>query len=302
MRVAVMGAGAVGCYYGGMLARAGHEVVLIGRPQHVEAVQRDGLRLQAQTFDEHLRMAASTEASAVQGAGLVLFCVKSTDTEAAGTQLLPHLAPGALVLTLQNGVDNAERLRTVVTTHAVAAAVVYVATEMAGPGHVRHHGRGELVIEPSHASADVARQLIAAGVPTEISDNVRGALWVKLILNCAYNALSAIAQVPYGRLVLAPGVKDTMRDVVAECRAVAQADGVVLPGDVDAAVRRIAETMPQQYSSTAQDVARGKPSEIDHLNGYVVRRGAALGVATPANRVLHTLVKLVEAGKIAAPP
>ena len=294
--VAVMGAGAVGCFFGGMLARAGHDVVLIGRPAHVDAIQRHGLHLQAKTFDEHVPLRASTNASAVRGAGLVLFCVKSTDTASTGAELRPHLAPGALLLTMQNGVDNAERLRTVVA-HEVAAAVVYVATEMAGPGHVLHHGRGELVIEPSSASAEVARQFIAAGVPTEVSANVRGALWAKLTVNCAYNALSALSKSPYGRLVLAPGVTDVMRDVVAECRAVAQADGVVLPPDMDAAVRRIAETMPTQFSSTAQDLMRGKPSEIDHLNGYVVQRGEALGVPTPANRVLHTLVKLVEAGR-----
>ncbi|MET0544384.1 MAG: 2-dehydropantoate 2-reductase, partial [Variovorax sp.] len=207
MKVAVMGAGAVGCYFGGMLARAGHEVVLIGRPSHVQAIERGGLRMETRTFDEHVRLSASTEPSAVQGAQLVLCCVKSDDTEAAGRQMLPHLAPGALVLTLQNGVDNAERLRTVLTApHEVAAAVVYVATEMAGAGHVKHHGRGELVIAPSAASHDVAHAFSAAGVPTAISDNVRGALWAKLILNCAYNALSAIAQLPYGRVLEGEGV------------------------------------------------------------------------------------------------
>ena len=295
LKVAVLGAGAVGCYYGGLLARAGHAVTLIGRPQHVQAIQAQGLRLQTLAFDETVTVAASTDAAAVAGANLVLFAVKSTDTETAGVQMRPHLAPGALVLCLQNGVDNAERLRAVLPGTTVAAAVVYVATEMAGPGHLRHHGRGELVIEPSPRSASVAQALIAAGVPTEISDNVRGALWAKLILNCAYNALSAIGRLPYGELVQRPGVRDVMHDVVAECRAVAAADGVTLPGDVDLAVRRIAETMPTQYSSTAQDLMRGKPSEIDHLNGYVVRRGQALDVPTPANRVLWTLVKLTEA-------
>ncbi|UUZ70582.1 2-dehydropantoate 2-reductase [Polaromonas sp. P1(28)-13] len=294
MKVAVMGAGAVGCYYGGMLARAGHEVVLITRPQHVEAIERDGLRMETKTFDEHVRLAASTDPSSVQSAQLVLFCVKSTDTESAGAQIRPHLAPDALVLCLQNGVDNADRLRSVLPQHAVAAAVVYVATEMAGPGHVRHHGRGELVIEPSSASEAVAQALIGAGVPTEISGNVRGALWAKLILNCAYNAVSAITQLPYGKTVQGEGVKDVMRDVVAECLAVAQADGVQVPGDVDAAIRKIAETMPSQFSSTAQDLARGKRSEIDYLNGLIVRRGEALGIATPANRVLWALVKLME--------
>ena len=296
MKVAVMGAGAVGCFFGGMLARAGHDVVLIGRPQHVEAIARDGLRIEARQFDERIgtpHLTASTEASAVAQAELVLFCVKSTDTESAGAAIKPHLRADTLVLTMQNGADNAERLRTVIPQD-VAAAVVYVATEMAGPGHVRHHGRGELVIEPSRASDATARSLIDAGIPTEISPDVRGALWAKLIVNCAYNALSAITQLPYGRLVQGAGVSDAMHDIVSECVAVAQADGVTLPPDIESAVTRIAQTMPGQYSSTAQDLARGKRSEIDHLNGYVVRRGAAMGVPTPANRLLQTLVHLIE--------
>ncbi|MEP6966283.1 MAG: 2-dehydropantoate 2-reductase [Polaromonas sp.] len=294
LKVAVMGAGAVGCYYGGMLARAGHEVVLIARPQHVEAIARDGLRMQTTSFDEQVRLSASSEPAAVQGAQLVLFCVKSLDTEAAGALLRPHLAPDVLLLCLQNGVDNADRLRTVLPQHAVAAAVVYVATEMAGPGHVRHHGRGELVIEPSRASEAVAQALIAAGVPTEISGNVRGALWTKLILNCAYNAVSAITQLPYGQAVAGEGIRDVMRDVVAECLAVASAEGVQVVGDVHAAVAGLADSMPAQLSSTAQDLARGKRSEIDYLNGLIVRRGEALGISTPANRVLWALVRLME--------
>ncbi|MGC1175903.1 ketopantoate reductase family protein [Polaromonas sp.] len=294
LKVAVMGAGAVGCYYGGMLARAGHDVVLIARPQHMEAITRDGLHMETRSFDEHVRLAASSEPAAVQGADLVLFSVKSTDTESAGALIRPHLAPGALVLCLQNGVDNADRLRTVLPQHAVAAAVVYVATEMAGPGHVKHHGRGELVIEPSPASQTVAQALIAAGVPAEISDNVRGALWAKLILNCAYNAVSAITQLPYGKTVAGEGVQDLMRDVVAESLAVAEAEGVQVQGDMHLAVDKLAGSMPSQFSSTAQDLARGKPTEIDYLNGLVVKRGEALGVPTPANRVLWALVRLIE--------
>ena len=293
MKIAVMGAGAVGCYYGGMLARAGHAVTLIGRPQHVEAVRRDGLLLDTQSFKTHVPMQASTDASAVAGAGLVLFCVKSTDTESAAMEIRPHLMPDALVITLQNGVDNAERLQALVPQE-VAAAVVYVATEMAGPGHVKHHGRGELVIAPSKASEQVAALLVEAGVPTQISDNVIGSLWAKLILNCAYNALSAISQLPYGRVVQGVGVEAVMRDVVQECLAVARASGVKVPGDTWQAVDRIAHTMPSQFSSTAQDLARRKRSEIDHLNGYVMRKGDALGVPAPVNRTLYTLVKLIE--------
>ncbi|MEP6825520.1 MAG: 2-dehydropantoate 2-reductase [Ramlibacter sp.] len=294
MKVTVMGAGAVGCYYGGMLARAGHAVTLIARPQHVEAVLRDGLRMETRSFDEHVRMQAGTEPDAVCGADLVLFSVKSTDTEAAGVQIKPHLDPDTLVLCLQNGVDNADRLRGVLPPQQVAAAVVYVGCEMAGAGHLKHHGRGELVIEPAASSERVAQALIAAGVPTEISDNVRGALWAKLILNCAHNAISAISQLPYGETAKGEGVAEVMRDVVDECAAVAKAEGVTVPGDPGAAVQKIIETMPSQFSSTAQDLARGKRSEIDYLNGLVVRRGEALGVPTPANRVLWAMVKLLE--------
>lgn len=298
MRTAVMGAGAVGCYYGGMLARAGHEVVLIGRPQHVEAVKRKGLFLEALDFQEHLPMRASTDASSVEGAELVLCCVKSTDTADAAMEMKPYLMPDTLVLSLQNGVDNAERLQ-VMLGRDVFPAVVYVATEMAGPGHVKHHGRGDLVIGPSANSEKLATVFTEAGVPMEISDNVAGALWAKLILNCAYNALSAITQMPYGRLVQGEGVEDMMRDVVDECLAVAHSENVEIPGNIWEAVLGIARTMPTQISSTAHDVTRGKPSEIDHLNGYVLARGKARGISTPVNRALHSMVKLLESGSAA---
>ena len=166
---------------------------------------------------------------------------------------------------------------------------------MAGPGQVKHHGRGELVIGPSPASQELAKLFADAGVPVQISDNVAGALWAKLILNCAYNALSAITQLPYARLVQGVGVETVMRDVVQECLAVAQGEGISVPGNQWEAVQHIARTMPTQLSSTAQDLARHKHSEIDHLNGHIVRQGEALGIPTPVNRVLHTLVRLLEA-------
>jgi 2-dehydropantoate 2-reductase len=291
-QVAVMGAGAVGCYYGAMLARAGHQVTLIARQQHVEAVQRFGLRLQTAALDEKIAMGATTKPSGVRGAQLVLFSVKSGDTEAAGAAMAPHIARGAAILTLQNGVDNAERLAATLGRDVIPA-VVYVAVEMAGAGHVKHHGRGELVIGGSEA---VARAFTAAGVPAEISDNVAGALWAKLIVNCAYNALSAITQLPYGRLVSNAGIPELMRDVTDECLAVARAAQVNVPGDMHETVRRIAQTMGGQYSSTAQDLSRGKKTEIEHLNGYVVRKGDALGVPTPVNRTLLALVQALERG------
>jgi len=296
MKIAVMGAGAVGCYFGGLLARAGHDVVLVARPAHAEAMQREGLLLDTQSFRERVRVQASTQPEGVQGAECVLFCVKSTDTESAGLAMAPHLAKGATVLSLQNGVDNAERLAAVLQ-RPVLPAVVYVATAMAGPGHVRHFGRGELVIAPSPASGRVAQVFAASGIPVEVSDNVAGALWAKLVLNCVYNPLSAITRMPYGEIVNAQGldVPRAMDDIVRECLAVAHASGIVLPEGTAEAVLPLAASMPGQVSSTAQDLARGRHTEIDHLNGFIVRRGEALGIATPANRLLHTLVRLLEA-------
>ncbi len=299
LRIAVMGAGAVGCYFGGVLARAGHDVTLIGRPQHVQAIRRDGLRMETATFDVHIPLKADTEPAAAQGADVVLFCVKSTDTLEAARQLQPFLAPHTLLLSMQNGVDNAERLREVLV-QPVSAAVVYVATGMIGPGHVKHYGRGELVIEPAQGAEAVAQAFIAAGVPTDVSHNARGALWAKLLINCAYNAMSAVTQQSYGQLVQGVGVWAVLDDLVNEGLAVARASGVEVAGDVHEAVRKIAQTMPGQLSSTAQDLKRGKPTEIDHLNGYLVRRGEALGVPTPTNRVMHALVRLMQAPALAS--
>lgn len=298
MKIAVMGAGAVGGYYGALLARAGHAVTLIGRAAHAEAIaQAGGLWLQTDAGEACIPLQASTEASAVRGAQWVLFCVKSTDTDSAGHAIAPHLDAGAVVLSLQNGVDNAQRLQAIVGAgRTVLPSVVYVASAMTAPGRVRHLGRGELVLAPSAASAAIATAFRSAGIPTEISDNVAGALWSKLVLNCVYNPLSAISRLPYGAIVGSPGldVAQVMTDIVRECQAVAQAAGVVLPADILATTLALAHSMPQQHSSTAQDLARGKRSEIDHLNGFIVRQGEALGVATPVNLLLHTLVRLLE--------
>lgn len=314
-RTAVVGAGAVGSFFGAMLARAGHAVTLIGRPAHVQAVREGGLQLHlagaAGGGVQRVRMAASSELAAVHGADLVLLCVKSPDTEAVARELAPLLAEGALVLSLQNGVDNAQTLARHVHGggRTVVPAVVYVATAMPAPGVVQHFGRGDLVIGPLTAAeaADarhaarleaLADLFAGAGVPVRVSATVLDELWSKLMVNCAYNAISALAQLPYGRMVELPEIRALQRAVVEEVVAVAAAEGRCLPlAEALPAMERIAAAMPQQLSSTAQDLARGKPTEIDHLNGHVARRGAALGVPTPMNRALHALVKLAEAAR-----
>lgn len=293
MNIAVMGAGAVGCYYGATLARAGHAVTLIGRQALVDRVEAGGLRLEMAGFDDAVAVRADTSPAALADADVVLFCVKSTDTESAGAAIRPHLKPDATIFSFQNGVDNAERLAAVLG-RPVVPAVVYVAAGMAGPGHVKHHGRGDIVVGPSPAGEAIRAAFEAAGIPTTVSAQVAAALWGKLVTNCAHNALSAVAQVSYGHMVAVPGVTDVMADVVDECLAVARGLGIALPDGVKDMVLGVARSMPGQYSSTAQDMARRKPTEIEHLNGYVVRRGRELGIPTPVNRALLVMVKLQE--------
>jgi 2-dehydropantoate 2-reductase len=192
--IAVVGAGAVGSYYGAMLARTGRRVTLIGRAPHVAAIQQRGLQLHKGGKVESIRVGASTELSAVRDADLVLFCVKSTDTEGVGRDIAPHVKADALVLSLQNGVDNAPTLAQVVRG-TVVPTVVYVATAMPEPGAVQHNGRGDLVIGPLDAvqAGDAALQqrlqgvvalFASADVPVTISLDVMAELWRKLLRNC----------------------------------------------------------------------------------------------------------------------
>ena len=301
-KIAVMGSGAVGCYYGGLLARAGAPVTLIGRPAHADAIALRGLHFEGLHFREDIPLAAAADASAARSAQWVLFSVKSIDTEVAARQLASHLDPQAIVIGLQNGVDNIERIRAQLP-NPVVPAVVYVAAAMAGPGFVRHTGRGDLVIGnigTRRALSDARLGEISAlferaGIPCRVSDNVEGELWVKLLMNCAYNAISALGRSQYKRMAASPDVLEVMRSAVREVLAVAAAAGVTMPaGDLVEAACALAGSMPEATSSTAQDLARGRPTETDHLNGYIFRRGQALGVPTPVNQTLHALVKLLE--------
>ncbi|WP_028346361.1 ketopantoate reductase family protein [Bradyrhizobium murdochi] len=296
MQVAVVGAGAVGCYYGGLLLKAGHDVTFIGRQPHVDAINAHGLLLDTKSFKQHLPAHAATDTTTLAPPDLVLVCVKSADTEEAGQSLVGRLRPETSVLSLQNGVDNAPRL-SAVTGHAVIPVVVYVGSEMAGPGHVRHHGGGDLAIGPSAASAALAEMLQAAGIGITIADDIERTLWSKLIINCAFNALSAVASIPYGPMLEVKGTRDVVTSAVQEAISVARASGVSIPDDLMEHILNIPAMMPNQMSSTAQDLARGKPSEIDFLNGHVVRKGAELGIATPTNQALQVMVKLAERGK-----
>ena len=298
-RIAVVGAGAVGGYFGGLLARAGAPVVMIGRPAFVEAVKKNGLFLDTLHFQESVRVEASTDLSAIRGAGIVLFCVKTTDNAATARAIALLLAPDALVLSFQNGVDNVEQIRAAAPIEALPT-VVYVAASVPEPGRVKHVGRGDLVFGPRNEKTERVADLFShANVPCRISDNIAGELWTKLIWNCALNAVSALGRAKYGQIAASADARKVVETLVDEVLAVARAADIHPPGleDRKAAIGgalQIATQMAEALSSTAQDMNRGKRTEIDSLNGYISRRGAELGVPTPVNHALYALVKLAE--------
>jgi 2-dehydropantoate 2-reductase len=298
-KIAVVGAGAVGGYFGGLLARAGAPVTMIGRPAFVEAVRTNGLFLDTLHFQEIVRVEASTEIAAVRGAEIVLFCVKTTDNAAAARAIAPLLAPGALVLSMQNGVDNVEQIHVAAAIDALPA-VVYVAASVPEPGKIKHVGRGDLVIGPQNEKAGrIAALFSHANVPCRISENIIGELWTKLVWNCALNAVSALGRAKYGQIASSTDAWKVVETAVYEVLAVARAAGVHPPGLEDpktalAGALKIATQMAEALSSTAQDMNRGKRTEIDSLNGYVSKRGAELGVPTPVNQALYALTKLAE--------
>ena len=312
--VAIVGAGAVGCYFGGMLARAGIPVTLIGRAHHIEAIRRDGLFLERKDFQEFVRLGAETEISAVggasgaRGASIVLLSVKTVDTETAAAAIAPHLREGALLVSLQNGVDNVERIRRATGIFAIPA-VVYVAVAMSGPGRVKHDGRGDLVVgelSPGIPRQEdlcrIARLFDAAHIYCRISNDIAVELWTKLVMNCAYNAISAVAQARCGAIKNNPLSSSIVEELIREVVLVGKASGVSLPSveQLTEATLKLGDVMANATSSMAQDLARGNPTEIDSLNGYVVRRGKELGIATPVNTTLHALMKLVEQARTGA--
>jgi 2-dehydropantoate 2-reductase len=298
-KVAVVGTGAVGGYFGGMLARGGAPVVLIGRPAFVDAVRENGLALHTLAFNETVKVDAASEIEAARGADIVLFCVKTTDTAETSRALKPLHAPDAIVVSMQNGVDNVEQIRAASGIEALGS-VVYVAASVPQPGTVKHVGRGDLVVGPRNARTErVAALFERAGVGCKISDNLEGELWTKLIWNCAFNAISGLGRAKYGNIAASEESWNVVNEVVQEVVDVANAAKVRLVGiaNVEVAIagaRKIAQQMPEAISSTGQDMMRGKRTEIDSLNGYIARRGAELGVPTPVNRTLWALVKLTE--------
>ncbi len=297
-RIAVVGAGAVGGYFGGMFARAGAPTVFIGRKHFADSVNSNGLVLDKPEGQERIGIKASVDISAIRECTLILLCVKANDTSKTAKEMAPFVRPDATLVCLQNGVDNTDKVHAAANIVALPA-VVYVAVSVPKPGRVKHLARGDLIIGHSGKATELADVFIRAGIPCRISENIEGELWVKLLRNCALNAISALGQVRYGQIAQSEDGRKLMEQVVDEVLTVARAANVVLPGVHDrqsgmAAAMGLATEMADAFSSTAQDLNRGRLTEIDALNGYIARRGAELGIPVPANHALFTLVKLFE--------
>src|SRR5437764_907368 len=232
-RIAVVGAGAVGGYFGGMFARAGAPIVFIGRKHFADAVNSKGLVLDKSEGQERIAITATVNMSGLRDCSLILLCVKANDTSATATHMAGFVRPDATVVCLQNGIDNADQVRAVANVVAVPA-VVYVAVSVPEFGRVKHLARGDLIIGPtSELTMQLADLFVRAGIPCRVSDNIEGELWLKLLRNCALNAISALGHCRYGQIAQNDDAKKLMEQIVDEVLAVARAARVVLPSADD---------------------------------------------------------------------
>ena len=302
VRVTVLGAGAMGCLFGGRLTGAGLDVVLVDAwPVHVDALNGTGLRVWEGDQVSFQAVRAVAAGAPVRPAELVLLFVKSYRTEQALGQIPPLLAPGGVVLTLQNGLGAGELLARQLGARRVLVGVTAQGATVLGPGEIRHGGAGETLVggvrEVLPHAEKTAEVFSRAGLPTRVVADVAPALWKKLAVNCGINALTALTGIKNGRIPELFEAAALLRQAVREAAAVAAAAGVDLgdPDELAATVLAIAKATGANRSSMGQDVDRRSPTEIDFINGAVVREGKRLGVATPVNETLLLLVKTLEA-------
>jgi len=296
MRVVVFGAGSLGSLVGGRLARA-HDVTLVGRDPHVSAVQRSGLRVTGvETFET--QPAATTDGTGMN-ADLALVTVKAYDTEAAARTLATD--EYGVVCSLQNGMGNEDVLAAHVDAPVVAGTVTCGA-RLADPGHVEWLGRGTVTLGPWRPESDttpverVAAAFRAADFPTDVTSDIRRRLWEKLAVNAAINPVTALARVENGAVAGEGPLAAVATAAARETAAVARADDVDLSAaTATTAVETVASETARNQSSMHRDVARGRRTEIDAINGFVVDRAADRGESVPVNRVLANLIRGWEA-------
>lgn len=301
MKIAIVGPGAMGCLFGAFLAKVKEEVWLLYRNnEQADKANQQGIIVEGVSGSWQVRPKATIEVQEIGIADLVIVAVKSYHTKEAIRNALGIIGDDTRVLTLQNGIGNVEALQEAAGAAKVIGGVTSQGATLLGIGHIRHAGKGETVIGRMDGKIPVEMRSIRelfnkAGLPMRLSRDIKGLLWSKLIINVGINALTAVTRLHNGKLVDFEGTRKIMREAVGEAARVAKRKRIKLDFDDPLAkVEAVCEATAANISSMLQDVLKHKRTEIDFINGVIVRQGHELGIPTPVNSVLVDLVKTIE--------
>ena len=301
MKIAIVGPGAIGSLFGGMLSRGGHDVWLLDRqPDRARLVSRRGIWISGVTgeFNAHVRVTA--DPAEIGTAGLALIAVKSYDTEQAGRSAAPLMGPESVALSLQNGLGNIETLVGVLGDNRVIGGVTSQGATLIAPGQVRHAGQGVSTIgeingELTQRLRDIAAVFSGSGIHTELTAHLQSVLWGKLAVNAGVNAVATLAQVRNGGILESRHLRELMRSAVRETVEVAAARRVEMPeSDMESYAEGICQRTADNVNSMLQDVRRQRRTEVDAINGAIVREAESLGLPAPTNSVLASLIRGIE--------
>jgi len=298
VKIGVIGAGGIGGYYGAALAQAGAEVALIARGEHLAAIQDRGLRVRSNDSDFTVRLAASDDPAEIGSCDAVIFSVKSYDTIQAAGLLEPLLKPDTAVLSLQNGVDNEEKIAARIGPEHVLGGVSFILAHIAEPGVVEQVGSVRRVVfgELDGSRTERAERLLAefrgAGIDTDLADDIRAVLWDKFAYLCALAGLTAVTRLPIDTLLAAPESRELFRSMVGEVALVARAEGVALADDIVDQKTAFAESLgPDSFSSLHHDLVTGHRLELDALHGELTRRATRHGISAPVSKTIYALLR-----------
>jgi 2-dehydropantoate 2-reductase len=298
VKIGVIGTGGIGGYYGASLARAGAEVALIARGEHLAAIQDRGLRVRSDDSDFTVRLAASDDPAEIGSCDAVIFSVKSYDTIQAAGLLEPLLKPDTAVLSLQNGVDNEEKIAARIGPEHVLGGVSFILAHIAEPGVVEQVGSvrrvvfGELDGSRTERAERLLTEFRGAGIDTDLADDIRAVLWDKFAYLCALAGLTAVTRLPIDTLLAVPESRELFRSMVGEVALVARAEGVTLADDIVDQKTAFAESLgPDSFSSLHHDLVTGHRLELDALHGEVVRRAARHQISVPVSKTIYALLR-----------
>jgi 2-dehydropantoate 2-reductase len=298
MKIAVLGAGGVGAYFGGRLAQAGADVHLLARGAHLRALVERGLRVRSANGDLELRLPATDRIEDIGPADYVLICVKSLETESVSVQMRPLLHAGTTVISFQNGVDNEEKLARVLGPERVVGGVAFIMSTISEPGTIEHVGPLARIVfgEMDGARSDRTERFLSlckeAHIDAEVSSNIRSVLWSKFSFICALAGMTATVRLPLGEIRASSEALEMVKDILREVMTVAAAEGVTLPPDtVDHAVGLAMKMDPGTFSSLHYDMTHGKPMELEALHGTAVRLARQHGIHAPMCEAVYAILK-----------